>query len=885
MALAPGSLLGRYRITVQVGAGGMGEVYRAQDDHLQREVAVKVLRDDAVSDPDRQRRFAQEARAASALNHPNILTVHDVGVESGTPYIVTEFIEGEPLSELIARGPVPVRKALEIAAQTAAGLTAAHQAGIVHRDLKPANLILTAAGLVKILDFGLAKSFVQPAGAGPHTGVTATGFVVGTAKYMSPEQVKGEVLDHRTDQFSFGLLLFELLTGKPAFARSTAVSTMAAILEEQAPPVTELNPAVPAPLRWCVERCLAKDRLGRYESTGDLQRELQTILAHLDDPSGRLPAAAAAAAPVPRRSLLWPVLLGVAGLAVGALLVGLFLVPRTAVDLASYRLHPVAAPVEFSRSPVWSGDGKSLAFTAAVNGVRQVFVRELSSSMSGQITNSAADCAHPFWSPDQTRIFYFAAGAAGSDLYAVGATGGAPELVARNSSAAAIAPDGTTLAYLRADPTGKEPLSFWTVNLGGGEPRPFTGRPFDSPKYQSGHLSFAPSGKELGLWLLRWDGASEFWLIDWPGGPARLPFSSAGSAYPFSWMPDSRHIVYGGVARGLVGADLQMADTRDGGARPLTVSCQDAVEASVSADGKRIAFIASQANFDLLSVPLDGSPVQKIPGTSRAEFDPVWSGGSDQIAYSTDRTGASQIWLRSMREGWDRPLVTEEAFGQDWASEFADPNFSPDGRRLAYSVARRSGHSIFISTVAGGKPVRLSLGAADERSPSWNGDGSWIAYLRNTNGNWALVKVPSGGGGRPVVIRERCLPSHPKWNRHNSHWIACVTPEGLTLVSEDGKESRPLSRERWLVYGWGGGGNTLYGVKQVDPRRRVIASLDIGTGVEKTLGELPLPLAAEVRGFSLSPDGKSFATSASHPSGDIWVLEGFSRSGWLPWMR
>ncbi len=236
MPLNPGSRLGRYEIIAALGAGGMGEVYRARDERLQREVAIKVLRQEASADPDLQRRFALEARSASALNHPNILTVHDVGMEGGIPYIVSELVDGEPLGALIARGKMPVRKVLDLAVQVADGLAAAHQAGIVHRDLKPANLMVTKTG-AKILDFGLAKAVPKEvAGAREQQTGTTPGIIVGTATYMSPEQVRGEALDPRTDQFSFGLVLYEMLTGKAPFARSSAMSTMAAIVEENAPP-------------------------------------------------------------------------------------------------------------------------------------------------------------------------------------------------------------------------------------------------------------------------------------------------------------------------------------------------------------------------------------------------------------------------------------------------------------------------------------------------------------------------------------------------------------------------------------------------------------------------------------------------------------------------
>ena len=264
----------------------MGEVYRAKDTRLGREVAIKILTDEFSLKQNRMERFEQEARAASALNHPNIITVHDIGVHNGGSYIAMELIDGKSLRELLQAGALPVKRAVSLAAQIADGLAKAHEAGIVHRDLKPENIMISKDGFAKILDFGLAKSSAPAVADGSLLSTmakTGEGTILGTVGYMSPEQASGKIVDFRSDQFSFGSILYEMLSGKRAFARDTNVQSMSAIIQDEPEPLQTLNPQTPAPLRWIIDRCLSKDPVERYASTRDLARELQNIRDHFSD--------------------------------------------------------------------------------------------------------------------------------------------------------------------------------------------------------------------------------------------------------------------------------------------------------------------------------------------------------------------------------------------------------------------------------------------------------------------------------------------------------------------------------------------------------------------------------------------------------------------------
>ncbi|MFI5182381.1 MAG: serine/threonine-protein kinase, partial [Thermoanaerobaculia bacterium] len=369
MTLAKGDLLGPYEIVAPLGAGGMGEVYRARDTRLGRDVAVKVLPKELAADTGRLRRFEQEARAASALQHPNILVVLDVGTRGDAPYLVTELLEGQTLRERLSTGPLSPRNVLDIAIPVAQGLAAAHEKGIVHRDLKPENLFITRDGFVKILDFGIAK-LVMPETEGvsqlptdmPQT--TGSGVILGTVAYMSPEQATGRSVDARSDQFSLGTILYEMLAGRRPFDRETSAETLVAILREDPEGLGILSPGTPPVLTWIVERCLAKDPAERYLSTRDLAHELKAVREHLSrasGPTGTSGAIGAAAAPPRGRRPFDAKIVGALGLAAAVVLGAGFLLGRGGRSPSD---QPVFTPLTFRRGIIhrarFAPDGRTV---------------------------------------------------------------------------------------------------------------------------------------------------------------------------------------------------------------------------------------------------------------------------------------------------------------------------------------------------------------------------------------------------------------------------------------------------------------------------------------------------------------------------------------------
>ena len=460
---------GPYEIVGQLGAGGMGQVYRARDTRLQRNVAIKILHETGALDPERRRRFAQEAVAASALNHPNIITVYDVGIESDTPYLVSELIEGTSLRAEMNRGRLSLKRTIEIVHQVAEGLAAAHEAGIVHRDLKPENVMVTADGRVKIVDFGLAKTDIADELVGAPTATqTAAGLIVGTVPYMSPEQARGGKADFRSDQFALGVMLYEMTTATHPFTRETAVQTLSAIIAEEPPDPAKAHPALPLAVRWLIRRLLAKNPRERFAHTADLAADLRVIREFLGEATSGITTPVVA--PLAKWQMRAAVIAVLAALAANAfLLVRVLGLEDLGVRFEKYT--PLATDAGYQGEPAWSPDGKSIAYSAEIDGVVQIFTRTLGSAMRTKITNSPFDCYSPVWSADGF-IYYHALARDRDALWRVSPAGGAPEVVIENATASHISPDGKTVAFFRNEgATDSFSVSLWIASPPDSEPQ------------------------------------------------------------------------------------------------------------------------------------------------------------------------------------------------------------------------------------------------------------------------------------------------------------------------------------------------------------------------------------------------------------------------------
>ena len=885
--------IGPYRIVARVGAGGMGEVFKAWDPRLEREVAIKLLHADAAANPDHQRRLIAEGRSASALNHPNILRVYDADVDGDSYYLVSEWLEGKSLRDELSRGPLPLKRLLDLAVQIADGLAAAHAIGIVHRDIKPDNVMLARDGTARIVDFGLARidphSPSRAAAAAHASTVTLENGLSGTPAYMSPEQARGQLGDFRTDQFSFGALMYEMATGKLAFRRDSLADTLSAVLNDEPLPVTTINPRMPAPVGWIIEQCLAKDAGERYAATEDLARELRRVRE-------RLREAIADETPVARtRARAW--LTTATAVAATAIMTMALAMPGQA-PAPDLRFTPIASAAEYEGTPEWSPDGQSLAFVADVNGVLQVFVRRRAGAVATQVTRGRFDAEQPFWAPDSRTLYFISAAADGLGLWTVGAAGGPPELVLENVYHAAIDPSGKTLALLRNEATMFQQL--WWASARGGELRRETRGRFGGEGFGlGGQLQFSRDGRHLLSWLFnaRSGGGqafSAYYLVDTdPAGAVRVVlggvFSSANLP-PFSWLPDNRHVVVG-MADPISGAKhLWLADTRSDAMRKLTATHSNETSPSVSPDGRTIAYASEEVDFDLVAISADGRSRRTLLATARNEMDPAWSPAGDQYAFVTDRRGVIEIWVRSTDGQWERPLVTSADFGESRTETLGALAYSPDGHTLAFQRRGVDFATIWQVPTAGGTPVQvLSADSNYHDAPSWSPDGQWIAHLRSNGPLFSIAKVRVGSKDI-VALADNVVPfARPAWSPDGQR-IAIESAEGLMLIPAEGGSPERLFPEPLLAYTWSPDSRHIVALLEGDTHGHIaLVTIEARSGnvsvLNPDLGGIPVA-NQPIRGFSYAK-GHGYLTSLASARSDIWLLEGFeipSRS-FLRWFR
>lgn len=870
--LNAGTKLGPYEITGAIGAGGMGEVYRARDTRLNRDVAIKVLPQAFAADTERLRRFEQEAKAASALNHPNILVIYDIGERDGGPYLVTELLEGETLRERLRNGPLSVRKALDIAMQTAHGVAAAHEKGIIHRDLKPANIFVTNDGRVKILDFGLAKLVQREdvnvsdtqsptrtsGGHAPTEARTEAGVVLGTAGYMSPEQVRGKPADARSDIFALGAILYEILSGQRAFEKDSSADTMAAILKEEPPELDAAGKKIPPGVERVVRHCLEKNPAERFQSARDFAFNL-AALSDVSSSSARGVATAEAhkISHGKRRAIFATA--GTAGLVVACIIA--YFAGRSGIA----KMLPTFKQITFSRGTIFQArfapDGQSVFYSAAWDG-QPVGVyatdpsspesRPLGLSQSSLFAVSASQLAI---SIGCNHLFM---GVCEGTLGTVPASGGAPREIVDSVVSADWLPDGSEMAAIREN-NGKFQVEF----------------PLGKPIYESetwlNSLRVSPRGDAVALVQYSTDGADIGRIIILDKNGKQLARSEEYvSVEGLAWEPSGDRILFAASKNGGWADSLHALALNGKDSTILTLPCVLRVD-DISKEGRV-----------LLSQDQWRSEMQYRGAKDAKERDLSWldgttvsdlSDGGQELAFQEFMEAAGTAPIAYMRNANDSSSV-KLGFG-------LFPALSPDGK-WALVGGYNPLHLALLPTGVGQERSLETYGLQQFQWQGWMPDGKSIYFAGNDGHRWRMY-VQNIAGGAPRAVT-------PAIDVNAAQVLSdLVSPDGKFVFARDlagraymyplaGGEPRAaaglLPEDIWAS--WASDGKSIY-VYQDKVTQFDLFRLELATGKRQLLRTLAPPDAAGLSGietFRITPDGKSYAYSYNRALSTLYLVDG-----------
>ncbi len=882
MALPQGTKLGPYEVIAPLGSGGMGEVYRARDTRLGREVAIKVLPAERLSDEHRRARFVQEARAASALNHPHIVTIYDIASAEGTDFIVMELVPGKTLDALIPRHGMRLGEVLRIAIPLADALAAAHGAGIVHRDLKPANVMVTPEGVVKVLDFGLAKLTQAEEGAredattlDARAKLSHPGTVAGTPAYMSPEQASGGKVDARSDVFAFGAVLYEMVTGRRPFGGASTAEMLASLLKEQPKPPSEVVADVPKELERIILRCLRKEPARRFQHMTDLKVELEELKEESDS------GLAAPGVRAPRRRGLW-----VAAGLVGALAVatgGLLLWRSRRPEPPAPYLVPLTSTPGFEMYPTFSPDGDQIAF--AWDGEKganwDIYVKMVGAGEARRLTTDPAIDSLPSWSPDGRQIAFVRSSAGGTPgtIHVISPLGGADRKVSDQPVAASQlswSPDSRWLATgaprSYALVRSNLPRGIRLVEVPSGETRSITAPA--EPTYHS-MPALSPDGRRLayascssGYMNCRLE-VSELGPDGSKKGTARRVTRGVTWPWGLAWTRGGASLVYGDE---LSGTRLWRVGIQgDEPPRQIEIAGFGANWPAIALSRDRLAFVRRGIQDDIYRFEV-GRPAEAVVVSSFYDWNPHLSPDGSRIAFESSRGGGGhEIWLAAA----DGSNPTQLTHGPGrWQGS---PRWSPDGRRIAFDSYGEDGQSdVWTIDADGGSLRRLTSSPAAHYMPTWSHDSRFVYFSSDRAGAETIWRIPVAGGPEEQVTQTgggRCEEAADGETLFFQRATFANSP--LLAVSLAGGQERTVidcvprfgyALGRAGIYHEGCGG---------DPRAVPLLLRDTATGRDRLLGTLERA-GESGRGLTVSADGKTILYAKQIGEGsDLMLIENF----------
>jgi len=844
-----GQTLGHYRIQEKLGEGGMGVVYLAEDTQLGRRVAIKLLPEEYAAQEDRLQRFLSEAKLASSINHPNIVSIYELGEAAGRRFIAMEYVPGQSLRASLQKRGLALKRLLELALPVAEALARAHRAGIVHRDIKPENLLVSEDGYIKVADFGLAKLKPAHSGEATVTGQVSTeaGKVVGTVAYMSPEQLQGQEIDARSDIFSFGAVLYEMATGRSPFLRDSAASTSAAILRDDPRPVRALAGGLPVEVENLVNKALEKDPAFRYQAMDELAADLRRLRRDLE--SGRL-AATAEAAPGPRarrgRALHWA---GAAVIVALVMVLGVVLTRRAeeAAPATPGRVIQLTTLPGLEDSPTWSPDGRSIAYVSDAEGNLDIYVQQIGGGRALKLTDSDADDAQPAWSPDGSRIAFVSARAypgkrlavhsnlgawtpffAGrnGDVWVMPALGGTARRVAENAYFPTWSPDGKHLIY-QALREGQWQLWIQTVE-GAEAPRQLELDGLDVTVVSQ------PAWSPDGQWIAFAAGDApqmSVYVVASAGGSPRAV--ARGSAYAFtpSWSPDGQWLYFSSDQGGQMNLwKARLENGRVGTARQITTGTGPDLSPRPDPGGRRLAYANMRSTVDLWQRDLATGELVQVTKETTREDNAQPSPDGQWLAFSSNRLGGTHVWLMNRENGsLTQVSTTPRTQGQSfilWSADSRYLYYGADDGFWRYEVGLGSATKMHSASPAGsgfclsrdlayvvyiveGQVARAQLGsgkvevlvrprAGTASDATCSPEGAWIAFYVQQGTERNIWVAPWTGGEAQQVTFGNTEDSHPVWSADGRSIYFVRNHQDIYVVPRAGGEPKPVTAYRSL---------------------------------------------------------------------------------------